>query len=619
MASYTGLAAHSSIHIYLAFLMMVLLFTQQIVRRVSPLKPQSAATIFKSVYGSFLEFPLLASRQNVREEEPLSRTLKVSSIFILILLSLVSAVPRRRYDQWNYHLSVPKWIVDLGGLPQTIFNDHIYFTGSYEYFSGIFRIFSSHDVFVQSATSALTFLLVGACSAVSLMTFVGSRYPLKEPKDKPFLFLGFFLLTVLAPWDRECLYSAKPDYLLIPMTLAAIGMASWILRSLPFSDGGDSTESHPGLRSEISFTFGVLITGGIAIKITWIHFIAALFFGSLFFMILNRSKLRLDKLKFVMGLFLGILLALPVLIKNFVFFGDPLYPASIPGLVSEYRLDFVDAYWRDNSSPVRNAEQLVQFLKALPQVLIGSYGFLLAALFLSTVTIFREFKTASFWQRARIYLNRPSIFVLMIYMAFWPLLHRAEIYSRFLIPIAALLVWEIATRAQSLKRLYLVLFFLFFAQADPHILLRQAFQSFSGIDSYYAKTAENEVLHITRDLAAERLKLAKEAGRAQPNQKFNVLSNSAVSYFYSDPVWFVCGYALRVELQKKGVSWTAQEAFDPFPEEMIFEMLNQGDFDYYAHFMDSDYCPRPEMLQFMKKYGTRVGTSEFLFKIEKKS
>jgi hypothetical protein len=41
--------------------------------------------------------------------------------------------------------------------------------------------------------------------------------------------------------------------------------------------------------------------------------------------------------------------------------------------------------------------------------------------------------------------------------------------------------------------------------------------------------------------------------------------------------------------------------------------------DYYAHFMDSDYCPRPEMLEFMRKYGKRVGTSEFLFKIEKKS
>jgi hypothetical protein len=466
----------------------------------------------------------------------------------------------------------------------------------------------------------MTFLLVGACSAYSLMTFTGSRYSLKEPKDKVFLFLGFFLLTVLAPWDRECLYSAKPDYLLIPMTLAAIAMASWVLRAPDSFDDRHLPETNPRLRAQISFAFGVLISGGIAIKITWIHLVAALFFGSLFFLILNRPKLRLDKWQFFWGLLLGTLLALPFLIKNLMFFGDPLYPASTPGFASEYRTAFVDAYWKANSSPVRNFEQLLQFLGALPKVMFVNYGLLLAALFLSTKGSFKELKMGPIGQRVRSTFNRPSLYFLSVYIVLWPLLHKADIYSRFVIPIAAILVWEIATRAVSLKRLYLVLFFLLFAQGDPHILLRQAFRSFAGIDSYYSKTAENEVLQITRDIETEKLRLAGEENNSSiPQKKLNILSNSTVSYFYSDPVWFVCGYALRVELEKKGVSWTDQEATAPFTEEMIFQILKQGDMDYYAHFMDSDYCPRPEMLEFMRKYGKRVGTSEFLFKIEKKS
>jgi hypothetical protein len=194
-------------------------------------KPQKKCQKISWFFGWPIGVSEEFSTDNKEGKQPstILKTLEFLAYFSLVLLALSAAIPRRRYDQWNYHLSVPKWIMDLGGLPDEIFNDHLYFTGSYEYFSALFRVFSSHDIFIQSATSAMTFLLVAALSSFSLVYFFSSHFKFNEPKDRWLLFLGFFLLAALSPWDRECLYSAKPDYLLIPLTITVVGLLSWLL------------------------------------------------------------------------------------------------------------------------------------------------------------------------------------------------------------------------------------------------------------------------------------------------------------------------------------------------------------------------------------------------------
>ena len=625
LAGIASLSIYHKYFVYLAFIMMLSSIAVKIFAWYYNSKRQTAAKI-NWIFEWPAAFSQSLSPSNLDKILPtnLPKALKFLGYFSFALLALSAAIPRRRYDQWNYHLSVPKWIMDLGGLPDEIFNDHLYFTGSYEYFSALFRIFSSHDIFIQSATSAMTFLLVAGLSSFSLVYFLSSHFKFNEPKDRWLLFLGFFLLAALSPWDRECLYSAKPDYLLIPLTITVVGLLSWLLEPSRKSSAFQAVESKDSVfqSMHLSFVLGFLLTAGVAIKITWIHLALACFLGSILFLMVTGSKHRIIWTRLFFGLMSGALIAIPVLAKNYYYFDDPLYPAATPGFLSRYRLAFVDYYWLHNSSPARSLKQFLFFFLSLPKVLLINYGFLFLALGISAVPSWRSLKTKIPGKTFLSFLNRPSLYILSIYILLWPLLHQVEIFPRFVIPIVAILVWEIAYHTIDTKRLYLAAFFLLITQANPNILLRDIFRAMASQDKFYLTTSEGEALLMAKQIKAEERAreeglggLSEVPGFAKEIPKNNqILTNSTVSYFFDAPTWCLCTYPLRAYLEKKGVHMTDREWKAPFSEQVISEIIEKVGAKYYVH-LKNDYCKRPEMLDYMNKYGIKVAGENLIFKL----
>ncbi len=626
LASLASLSVYHKYFVYMTFTLILGSVAVKFFTWAFNSKPQKKSQKISWFFG----WPIGVSEEfsSDKLEGKLPATLPKAFIYLayfsFVLLALSAAIPRRRYDQWNYHLSVPKWIMDLGGLPDDIFNDHLYFTGSYEYFSALFRIFSSHDIFIQSATSAMTFLLVAGLSSFSLVYFLSSHFKFNEPKDRWLLFLGLFLLVALSPWDRECLYSAKPDYLLIPLTISVVGLLSWLLEPSSKDSAHQAVEfTHTSRQpTHLSFVLGFLLAAGVAIKITWIHLAFATFLGSVLYLRVTGSKHRIVWSRLFFGLMCGALIAIPVLAKNYYYFDDPLYPAATPGFASRYRLAFVDYYWLHNSSPARSLKQFLFFFLSLPKVLLINYGFLFLALGISALPSWRFLKTKIPAKAFFNFLNRPSLYILSIYILLWPLLHQVEIFPRFVIPIVAILVWEIAYHTIDTKRLYLAAFFLLITQANPNILLRDIFRAMASQDKFYLTTSEGEVLLMAKQIKAEERAregglggLSEVPGIAKEIPKNNqILTNSTVSYFFDAPTWCLCTYPLRAYLEKKGVHMTDREWKAPFSEQVISEIIEKVGAKYYIH-LKNDYCKRPEMLDYMNKYGIKVAGENLIFKL----
>ena len=631
-----GLSSLGAFHKSFVYLTLGLMVGSFLVKFVTNLREDGSSPAhfkkqgFAPDDGGF--FTTLAREAHVEKRKAtLSPYVSMGAVFLLLVTSLVSAIPKRRYDQWNYHLSLPKWVMDLGGLPKDIFNDHLYFTGAYEYFSGIFRVFYSDDLWVQSATSAMTFLSVSSLSALTLTFFLGFRYKLETSRDRWLLFIGFFLLAAFAPWDRECLYSAKPDYLFIPLTLAVVAIVSRLMDSPLRQEGDRLAPRDDGQQGDsvLSFSLGILLSGGIAVKITWIHLSVAVVLGSLFYGALARPKHRFVWSQLILGLGVGAVFAIPILLKNYSYFGDPLYPAKTPGFKSFFRTEYVNAYWTRNSSPPRSLSEFTQFFLKLPSAFVTNYVYLLIAFVFSSTNSSESFKSSikrvldhGFFKGLKamdLFLNRPSIFILIFYILLWPLLHRVDIFPRFIIPIVGILVWEIGFFNVSLKKLYLAVFVLVCLQGDPNIMLRHLFQAKGSPSEFYSKTSEGEVFQVVRDLNRElqatRIEAPYSGGEASLQiTRSDILINSTVSYFFFDHMWDVCSYSTRAQLEKKGISWTNEQALSPYTEEIISRMISALHIKYYAH-LNNDYCKRPEVLEYMRKHATQVGSEGNLFKI----
>jgi hypothetical protein len=281
-----------------------------------------------------------------------------------------------------------------------------------------------------------------------------------------------------------------------------------------------------------------------------------------------------------------------------------------------------------NSSPPRSLSELTQFFVNLPLTFLSNYGYLLLALVFSSTNSLKSIKNSikgsldqGFFKalKAIRFLSRPSLSILFFYILLWPLLHRLDIFPRFIIPIVGILIWEIAFFNVSLKKLYLAVGVLVCVQGDPNIMLRLLFQGKASPSEFYSKTSEGEVFQVVSDLNRELHSPGKEApspeGEASPQMtRSDILINSTVSYFFFDHMWDVCSYSTRAQLEKKGISWTSEQAAAPYTDEMISSMISALHIKYYAH-LKNDYCKRPEVLEYMRKHATQVGPEGNLFKV----
>lgn len=183
-------------------------------------------------------------------------------------ITFFAAVPYLRYDQWNYHLAIPKYLSLLGKLPENIYDDHIYFTGGYEFLVGLFRLFSTNDIYFQSFVnvfSLLSFLLITYGALNRLYKVIGFN---KSTSILPLTSLILFLFP-----DFMALSNAKADILLMPIALYTLAL-------YPFSKSASFKDS---------IFFGIALTIPLALKITWLVFAAALGLVFIVDMVLRRQ------------------------------------------------------------------------------------------------------------------------------------------------------------------------------------------------------------------------------------------------------------------------------------------------------------------------------------------
>ena len=140
------------------------------------------------------------------------------SYFIFLVLIIYAALPSYRYDQWNYHLVIAKWISMLGSLPTTVFDDHMYFSGAYEFIWLIPRQFISDDNIIHGLSNSFTVL---AFSTICYDACHQIKRKLKV-ELKSIWFICTFILFA-CPHSMS-LVSSKPDMLLFPCALIILGL-----------------------------------------------------------------------------------------------------------------------------------------------------------------------------------------------------------------------------------------------------------------------------------------------------------------------------------------------------------------------------------------------------------
>jgi hypothetical protein len=117
----------------------------------------------------------------------------------------------------------------------------------------------------------------------------------------------------------------------------------------------------------------MLIGAGASLKLTWLHMALALIAVSAY--VLLKRRVTRDAIAFIVGGMLGASLAVPMLVKNYLFFANPLHPAKNTIWQSNIWSPGLDAYWvRILEKPVGVygfGENILQTLAWFPQRLTG--------------------------------------------------------------------------------------------------------------------------------------------------------------------------------------------------------------------------------------------------------
>ncbi len=345
-------------------------------------------------------------------------------LIVLLTDALAAGLPVYRYDQWSYSLIVSKWVAQLGTLAPPVTDDHIFFTGVFEYLGLLARVLSGSDAFQQGFQNSLSFWLVALPAAV--LSFESKNISLKHVTTA----LAFMAIVVFGTGDHQGLVNAKPDF--VNMMIACCLMLSLFRR-----------DSEQKIAPEL---IGALYVIGLAFKFTWVHFILAsapviigdLIVGS------RRSNIPLpstlkDLARMCWGAALALPILSPVLIKNFLVFANPLHPAQTPLASSVIWNDRMAAYWKqvmDKPDSVSGfIENLlttinlipVRFQVTLPVIIVLSFAFLWQGR--STVQ-----------QRSGLVRGWALVLVLLLYVITWGFFYTGKTSDRFVSPLHGMML-----------------------------------------------------------------------------------------------------------------------------------------------------------------------------------
>jgi len=256
---------------------------------------------------------------------------------------LYAALPDYRYDQWNYHLVLPR-AVRGGPLTLPALNEHAAFTGVWEYLFTIPRALSNDDLVNQSAVNAFSWLFL----AIGLLLFVRRFGPEAFPRGPAALVVLAWTLCGLP--DQPGLMNAKPDPVLL---LAALGVLDLVARKE---------------RTAVDAAFlGFYAVAPLALKVTWLHFAAAALPVAVWAW--RPPWPRAQAAAAAAGLAGGALVAAPFLLKNALLFGNPLHPVQLGPLRSAAWSAAEEGYWRAMMRPAHGLGSFAETLAALPRAI----------------------------------------------------------------------------------------------------------------------------------------------------------------------------------------------------------------------------------------------------------
>jgi len=354
-----------------------------------------------------------------------------------------AALPVFRSDQWTYHLSVGKIVFNHGPLSPPILNDHIFFTGIYEFLFALPRLLWNHDTYVQCFADSFTFstLLIGTFGVADFWR----RHIDDETPPAPMT--AAFFAMVLPTYDM--LTNAKPDGLLALFAFAATAALFWAAKS----------ETRKAW-----FYLGLISCAPLALKFTWIHFLLAFAIPAMAFIWHHHrtqsdvSAARIVATSLFSGAAVGILLAAPFLLKNLQHFGNPLHPIQLPHvrLLNSTRWSpEMHNYWIGINQPAKSLSDYFETLIKIP-----------VSYFTDLLYMMIPIAVMAFLPGRKLKKTREIMFILSglaLYIMVWPMFFRHDIYPRFTYAASGLLLsllmmlWNRSHRRSALLPVVLLL------------------------------------------------------------------------------------------------------------------------------------------------------------------
>lgn len=362
--------------------------------------------------GYFAFNKVMAARRNWQSvREFLYDPLCLLLVFLIYFQWLWASLPLYRYDTWTYHLVIAKWVDLLGSLKGPAAIDSVFYTGGYEFWGLLARIFWKNDAFQQGFQGALTSMIVGVTAfRIAYVEFMRSK---ANAHDVVRISLAFALAVIFSTGDQAALSSAKPDFALMAFSLVVL----WaLLRQQAPSD------------KRPLFALGLLMGASVSFKLTWIHIMLGVLPLAIW-----RSWLAErwnGVMKLIIGGITGSVLVTPFLVKNYLFFANPLHPAQTSFWTSNIWSPGLAEYWHEVlGKPESLPEFLInlgQICLSLPQRMIGSLCAIVVIILFSRLGRVGESKS-----RVNSIPLAPLMVFSGLYLVSWGLFFRYDIAHRF--------------------------------------------------------------------------------------------------------------------------------------------------------------------------------------------
>ncbi|MEY4066140.1 MAG: hypothetical protein RIR26_2348, partial [Pseudomonadota bacterium] len=334
------------------------------------------------------------------ELDRLSKTAFFVVCAALLIEIFFAAFPGYRYDQYNYHLVIPKLVDSYGALPELFGTDHTHFTGVWEFFFASFRLVSGNDLIIQTATTTFTFLSY-------VIPISGLLWQITKPERfLPLWWVGLPALAIYIHVELEPVVSAKPDFVKVAAAMAIV--AAQTLAS----------------RERFFMTFFFLVAG-MAFKVTWVHTALALSTGLIF--ILPRHFNRSVIVSSVAGALLGLVCVFPVFVKNILIFGNPIHPQQAGPFKSTLVTEAFFKYWTPIAGAPKGFAETLRNIGNVPWQHIAYYNPFIPGLLLLGVLCFKQKKLGL----QVIQKSFPWVLAWVAYLVLWGILLRFDISNRF--------------------------------------------------------------------------------------------------------------------------------------------------------------------------------------------